>query len=449
MISTVINKTVPMTSEEFIGLEQQIREHANFVFVKALSEVKSIYFDKLKYNESAVSIFWLFNKRSVLNNSQVGDLTSNNLWKFHYDIFPRTEFDDENLNQEKLEKEFIDKLGQALALSLNSSIPESLKDKVLSYQVKNNYLNIKLTGSAKEFVDKKINDMKPKPVHEQIAMQPVATFYSCFPEKFSIPRQGAILSKTRGKIVFDTKVVDLSCIEGIEEYEYFWVIYIFHLHTGFKGTKVSPPKKDKNTDKNMANHAKLGIFATRTPHRVNPIGLTLVKLERVIDGELHVSGIDMVNGTPIIDIKPYHHLESIGINKYPDWILNADKDTDTQRNKVQFSTQSLDQLAKYVNNQMLEFYDDYNEIYELIKELLEIDPHSKFTKKKSDKLIYAFYIDKLNVIYEFDAANKEVQILSIDYVEEYKKLRTKEWLNDYKKQEDIQKIEEGLAEPQK
>ena len=70
---------------------------------------------------------------------------------------------------------------------------------------------------------------------------------------------------------------------------------------------------------------KLGIFATRTPHRPNPIGLTLVKLEKIEKNKLLISGVDMVEGTPIIDIKPYHHLESLNINtiKYPNWIKDG------------------------------------------------------------------------------------------------------------------------------
>ncbi len=69
----------------------------------------------------------------------------------------------------------------------------------------------------------------------------------------------------------------------------------------------------------------MGIYATRSPHRLNPIGLTLAKLEKIDKNELYFSGVDMVSGTPILDIKPYHHLESIPMTpsvKYPEWIKN-------------------------------------------------------------------------------------------------------------------------------
>jgi len=69
-------------------------------------------------------------------------------------------------------------------------------------------------------------------------------------------------------------------------------------------------------------------MATRSPHRYNPIGLTLAKLERIEKNEIFVSSVDMISGTPILDIKPYHHLESIDINtmRYPEWIKNQASD---------------------------------------------------------------------------------------------------------------------------
>ena len=69
-------------------------------------------------------------------------------------------------------------------------------------------------------------------------------------------------------------------------------------------------------------------MATRSPHRYNPIGLTLAKLDRIEKNEIFVSSVDMISGTPILDIKPYHHLESIDINtmKYPEWIKNQASD---------------------------------------------------------------------------------------------------------------------------
>jgi tRNA-Thr(GGU) m(6)t(6)A37 methyltransferase TsaA len=246
---------------------------------------------------------------------------------------------------------------------------------------------------------------------------------SCFPEKFSVPRQGNLLELTRAKIKFP-KNFDMSSFEGIEDFDYIWIVYVFHLNTNFGKSKISPPKFEGK---------KLGVFATRSPHRLNPIGLTLAKFERIEKNEMYISSVDMISGTPVIDIKPYHHLESIPLDhyKYPDWIKNAD--VNTKKASVIFSDTSLENLKHILSNKKLNFYDKFEDIINLIKGVLEIDPHSKYTQKKKDTMLYAFYVDKLNVIYEYNAADKVVNIHNIEYSEEYKKLRNKSWLENYNK----------------
>ena len=140
----------------------------------------------------------------------------------------------------------------------------------------------------------------------------------------------------------------------------------------------------------------------------------------------------MVDGTPIIDIKPYHHLESLNLNdvniKYPQWIMNAQLE---KKNEVIFLDESIQNLDDILNNNKLNFYDNKEELITLIKGVLEIDPHSKYTKKKKGDLLYAFHIDKLNVIYEFNAEKKKIVIDEIEYSEEYVKLRNKDWIENY------------------
>ncbi len=233
-----------------------------------------------------------------------------------------------------------------------------------------------------------------------------------------------MLELTRARIVLN---VDASTLDGLENFDYIWIIYVFHLNQNFKKTKIAPPKYD-------GGH-KLGILATRTPHRVNPIGLTLAKILKIEGNQILLSGVDMINETPIIDIKPYHHLESLDMNKmkYPAWIKNQTTE-DSLKNKVAFSDLALVSLKNILQTKSLMFYDNYDELVTLIHGLLEIDPHSRYTKKKKLKMLYAFYIDKLNIIYEYSAANKEITIQNIEYIDEYKKLRNKDWLEGYMEQ---------------
>lgn len=208
----------------------------------------------------------------------------------------------------------------------------------------------------------------------------------------------------------------------MENFDYIWIIYVFHLNQNFSKSKISPPKFDGK---------KLGFLATRSPHRINPIGLTLAKIIKIEKNEILISLVDMISGTPVLDIKPYHHLESVDIDniKYPSWIKNeADE---KKKAIVNFSEKALCNLQNIMQNNKLLFYDNYDELIELIKGVLEIDPHSKYTQKKKEVMLYAFYIDKLNVIYEYDALNKVVNIVNVEYSEEYKKLRNKSWLENY------------------
>ena len=84
-----------------------------------------------------------------------------------------------------------------------------------------------------------------------------------------------------------------------------WVIFVFHVglsEYNTQKTKIKPPKLDGD---------KMGVFATRSPHRYNPIGLSIAKVEKVESRTIHLSGIDLIHGTPVIDIKPYHYLDAI------------------------------------------------------------------------------------------------------------------------------------------
>lgn len=137
----------------------------------------------------------------------------------------------------------------------------------------------------------------------KLEIEPVAKIYNDFTTKFGIPRQGGLTDKVMSKIVFEKKFRNPDALRGIEEYSHLWLVWHFsQSHTdGFVPT-VRPPKLGGNT--------RMGVFATRSPFRPNPLGLSCVKLERVVDDPnlgkiLIVSGADIVNGTEIFDIKPY------------------------------------------------------------------------------------------------------------------------------------------------
>lgn len=133
-------------------------------------------------------------------------------------------------------------------------------------------------------------------------MNIIGRIYTDLPEKFGIPRQSGLVPELMGKIVFEPEYRDENALKGIEGFSHLWIIWQFSHNLREKWTPmVRPPR--------LGGDQKMGVFATRSPFRPNPIGLSCVKLEKIIKGnagpELIVSGIDMADGTPVFDIKPY------------------------------------------------------------------------------------------------------------------------------------------------
>ena len=134
-------------------------------------------------------------------------------------------------------------------------------------------------------------------------MKPIAHIRSDFPSKFGIPRQSGRVKELKASIVFEPEFRVPEAFRGLEEYSHIWLIWEFSESVMEKWSPtVRPPR--------LGGNIRKGVFATRSPFRPNPIGLSSVKLERLEmhpqDGPvLHISGADLMNGTPILDIKPY------------------------------------------------------------------------------------------------------------------------------------------------
>lgn len=138
---------------------------------------------------------------------------------------------------------------------------------------------------------------------------PVARIYTDFPEKFGIPRQSGLAPALRGRIVFEPAYRNVDALRGLEDFSHIWLIWEFsaNVRRGASGDvdwqpTVRPPR--------LGGNVHLGVFATRSPFRPNPLGLSCVELVKIehdtADGSvIHVKGADLMDGTPIYDIKPY------------------------------------------------------------------------------------------------------------------------------------------------
>lgn len=128
---------------------------------------------------------------------------------------------------------------------------------------------------------------------KELVVRPIGVVRSPFGEKVEAPRQARVAADARGRIEVDPELE--SALDDLDGFDRIWVIFWFDQAEQTAVTKVLPPRSQK----------KRGVFATRSPHRPNPIGLSCVVLEKREGNVLHVRELDMIDGTPVLDLKPY------------------------------------------------------------------------------------------------------------------------------------------------
>lgn len=135
-------------------------------------------------------------------------------------------------------------------------------------------------------------------------IRPIAHIRTDFPEKFGIPRQSGLAKTLRGRIVFEPEYRNPDALRGLEEFSHIWLIWEFSANRSTSSWQptVRPPR--------LGGNAHMGVFATRSPFRPNPLGLSCVKMDSIEfsspDGPvINVCGADLMDGTPVYDIKPY------------------------------------------------------------------------------------------------------------------------------------------------
>ena len=131
---------------------------------------------------------------------------------------------------------------------------------------------------------------------------PIAYFRSPLKSKFGIPRQSGLAESLTGSIVFEPPYRRMEAFRGIEDFEYLWIIWEFSQNRGERLLTVRPPR--------LGGNQRMGVFATRSPFRPNGLGLSCVRFDRIEEDKalgpvIYVKGADLMDGTPIYDIKPY------------------------------------------------------------------------------------------------------------------------------------------------
>ena len=198
--------------------------------------------------------------------------------------------------------------------------------------------------------------------------KPIGVAHTPFTHRFGIPRQPGLVPGAKGILKLGQDPDLVHAIKGLEQFTHIWIVFIFHAHGGNKWKPtIRPPR--------LGGKAKMGVLASRSPHRPNPIGLSAVELERIdFDAkggpEIHVKGIDLLDGTPILDIKPYI--------PYADAIANAGSGwahEEIQKTEVVFEENALVKIEAAEKS-------GFDGLKDLIEQLLAIDPRPGFQKRE-------------------------------------------------------------------
>ena len=188
------------------------------------------------------------------------------------------------------------------------------------------------------------------------SFQPIGFLSSCYPDKFGVPRQSGIVKKVYSELKLRSDLQPELALQGLAGYSHVWLQFVFHLNNSSRfHAKIHPPRLGGES---------IGVFATRSPHRPNPIGLSLVELVEIKNDILILAGVDLVDGTPILDIKPYLPIFESIPKARAGWMATVEK----KDVHVNFTDQALSALEKWTDR------NQRPELREVIEQIVKEDP---------------------------------------------------------------------------
>jgi len=226
--------------------------------------------------------------------------------------------------------------------------------------------------------------------------------HSPYKEKFAVPRQPGLVPSAKAELEIQSPYDDINAFNGLDDFSHLWLVFSFHKNTGHPTKSWSPTVRPPR----LGGNKRLGVFATRTPNRPNTIGLSLVEFHGVVQREgklfLSLSNIDLVDGTPVIDIKPYL--------PYADSIPNAKagfaQTAPEKKLEIKFSDQALTQINTLSAK--------HKALKQLIIEVLQQDPRPAYKRQKSDHKVYAMHLSDFNI--KWQCTLTTLTILSIESI---------------------------------
>lgn len=243
-----------------------------------------------------------------------------------------------------------------------------------------------------------------------LQLKSIGQIKSCYKQKFGTPRQPGRVPHSIAELCLTPEWQPEISLRGLQEFTHLWVMFWFHQNGNYQfHAKVHPPRLKGES---------AGVFATRSPHRPNPLGLSLVKIMKVLESSVLVSGIDMIDGTPLLDIKPYlPHVEAL-TDATGGWV-EANPESSIE---VIWSLEALSSLLTWVqgSKEIERFGLGLEQVKELIVGSIAEDPRPLIYRgfeggKSPYREDHAIYLFDGDVHFRFLAANRAevTRILSV------------------------------------
>ena len=217
---------------------------------------------------------------------------------------------------------------------------------------------------------------------EGFFVQPVGIISSCYRQCVGTPRQGLLVPESRSRITL-TRNVSPEALEGLQDFSHVWITFQFHMNTNvLKESKAFTGGATFNAKISLPvlKGGKVGVLATRSPHRPNPIGVTLAQIRSIDKNKriVYLNACDLVEGTPVLDIKPYVPIyDSVPNYRVPEWLL----DHVYSRNEVTIHPDVPAQVEK-IKGKLFHYLNEPEVFLQAIKETLEAEVRSKFQTAK-------------------------------------------------------------------
>lgn len=297
---------------------------------------------------------------------------------------------------------------------------------------------------------------EPPPENGSISFKPIGVIRTAFPDKKAVPRQATVGAEILGRIILSADIFTNPehSLEGLTDFSHIWILYHFHKNRSHAKAKVAPPRLDGQ---------RIGVFSCRSPHRPCPIGLSLVRIERIEEATIYFYGTDMVDGTPVLDIKPYipqyddplvferlNKREShdfYNLRQAPDGEETSDEqsvvsttttttiDTNIPTTSQSTSDSSSIKIAKWIQSNSklkvifsecaLKQLTDLNMDMISISDVLSADPRSVYLRTNYGSQFYTFLLNDVKVTSKFDDIDATVTVLQVQ-------LKDDTMMDDYK-----------------